>query len=73
MKFSLLINMKMPTIVGIFIFISREIFYLAMFSSKKEFAIISNLRFISSENFMLSSVEHEKSFITSEPGEDLNT
>ena len=24
MKFSLLINMKMPTIVGIFIFISRE-------------------------------------------------
>ena len=28
MKFSLLINMKMPTIVGIFIFISREIFML---------------------------------------------
>ena len=26
MKFSLLINMKMPTIFGIFIFISREIF-----------------------------------------------
>ena len=26
MKFSLLISMKMPTIVGIFIFISREIF-----------------------------------------------
>ena len=40
MKFSLLINMKMPTIVGIFIFISRD-------------------------NFMLSYVEHEKSFITS--------
>ena len=36
------INMKMPTIVGIFIFISRE-------------------------NFMLSRVEHEKSFITSGP------
>ena len=34
--------MKMPTIVGIFIFISRE-------------------------NFMLSWVEHEKSFITSGP------
>ena len=34
--------MKMPTIVGIFIFISRE-------------------------NFMLSLVEHEKGFITSEP------
>ena len=28
MKISLLINMKMPTIVGIFIFISREIFVL---------------------------------------------
>ena len=35
--------MKMPTIVGIFIFISRE-------------------------NFMLSSAEHEKSLITSGPG-----
>ena len=42
MKISLLINMKMPTIVGIFIFISRE-------------------------NFTLSWVEHEKSFITSGP------
>ena len=29
MKFSLLINMKMPTIVGIFIFISRENFNLS--------------------------------------------
>ena len=29
MKFSLLINMKMPTTVGIFIFISREIFMLS--------------------------------------------
>ena len=29
MKFSLLINMKMPTIVGIFIFISRETFMLS--------------------------------------------
>ena len=28
MKFSLQINMKMPTVVGIFIFISREIFFL---------------------------------------------
>ena len=45
MKFSVLMNMKMPTllVVGIFIFISRE-------------------------NFMLSSVEHEKRFITLEPG-----
>ena len=29
MKISLLINMKMPTIVGIFLFISREIFMLS--------------------------------------------
>ena len=29
MKISLLINMKMPTSVGIFIFISREIFMLS--------------------------------------------
>ena len=29
MKFSLLIDMKMPTITGIFIFISREIFMLS--------------------------------------------
>ena len=29
MEFSLLINMKMPTIVGIFIFNSREIFMLS--------------------------------------------
>ena len=35
--------MKMPTVVGIFIFISRE-------------------------NFMLSGVQHEKSFITWKPG-----
>ena len=37
-----LINVKMPTIVGILTFMSRK-------------------------NFMLSSVEHEKSFITSGP------
>ena len=42
MNISLLINMKMPTIVGIFIFISRD-------------------------NFLLSWVEHEKSFITLGP------
>ena len=60
MKFSLPINMKMPTIVGIFIFISTENCS-AMFS-KKEFAIVSNLRFIRKTNFMLSWVEHEKKF-----------
>ena len=64
MKLSLLVNMKMPTKVGIFIFISREDSCSAMFS-KKEFAVVSNLRFISRTNFMLSSIEHEKSFISS--------
>ena len=51
MKFSLLMNMKMPTKVGIFIFISRKLVMLRydMFS-KKEFAIASNMRFISRTN-----------------------
>ena len=35
-------NLKMPTMVGIFIFISREILCSAMFS-KKNFAIVNNL------------------------------
>ena len=43
MLFFPLINVKMPTIVGILTFMSRKI-------------------------FILSSVEHEKSFITSGPG-----
>ena len=48
MLFFSLINVKMPTIVGILTFMSRKI-------------------------FMLSSVEHEKSFITSGPGIVLDT
>ena len=35
--------------------------------SKKKFVIASNLKFISRANFVLSGVEHEKSFITSGP------
>ena len=65
MKFSLLINMKMPTTVGIFIFISREKFMLG-YVLQERIAIVSSLR----TNFMLSWVEHETSFITSGP--DLN-
>ena len=45
MKFSLLINMKMPIKVCIFIFISREILCSAMVS-KKEIAMFINLLFI---------------------------
>ena len=37
MKISLLINMKMPTIVGIFIFISRENFMLSWFEHENSF------------------------------------
>ena len=35
--------------------------------SKKEIAIVSNLRCISKTNFILSWIEHEKSFITLRP------
>ena len=40
MKVSLLINMKMPTIVGIFIFISREHFISDELGMKKRFIIL---------------------------------
>ena len=54
-KFSLLIHVS--SIVGIFIFIGIDMYKQrkvhAMFS-KKDFAIVSNMRFISRTNFMLS-------------------
>ena len=37
MKISLLMNMKMPTFVGMFIFISREIFMLSLVVHEKSF------------------------------------
>ena len=40
MKISLLINMKMPTIVGIFIFISRETFMLSWVEHEKFFVTL---------------------------------
>ena len=46
-------NMKMPTKVGIFILIAEKFPCSAIFS-KKEFRIVSNLRFIKRTNFMLS-------------------
>ena len=58
-------NKYETTIVGIFIFISREIFMLSYVYP--ESSVVKNLRFISRTNFMLSCVEHEKSFITSGP------
>ena len=69
MKFSLLINMNMPTIEyasycwHFYIYSQRNVPCSAM-PSKKELVIISNLRIISRTNFMLSWVEHEKNFVT---------
>ena len=66
MQFSMLINVKMPTIVGILIFISMII----QPESLKErfFLFFSILVFMSSWNFMLSWDENEKSFKISGPG-----
>ena len=50
---SLLINMKMPTIVGTLIFISRENFMLSYILQEK-IVVVSNLRFISRPKFLLS-------------------
>ena len=58
MKFSLLMNIKKPTIVGSFIIISREMFMVFMIRTKK-LAVAITLRFISRTNFMHSCFEHE--------------
>ena len=70
-KFFLLINVKMPTIVGIGIltFMSRKnrVAFSAYLSLKKA-EFLAMFKLISISNFMLISVEHETSFITSGPG-----
>ena len=48
MKISLLINLKMPTIVGIFIFISRENFMLSWAEHEKSFITLGPIRGLSS-------------------------
>ena len=63
MNFILLLNMKMPTVFGFFIFISGEI----LSYSRKEFEIVCTLRFISRTNFMLRGFEQEKHFLTLVP------
>ena len=66
MKFILFMNVKMPTIVGILIFINRINDRLLLF--KPEIPIdFGYFRKIRSMNFMLSRVEHEKRLITSGP------
>ena len=56
MKFSLQINIRMLTIDGIFIFISREIFML----SKNEYSIASNFRFNNRKNLMSAEFSMKK-------------
>ena len=53
MKFSRQINMKIPTMIG-FLYLLADKFSCSAMFSKKEFAIVSNLRIISRTNFMLS-------------------
>ena len=66
MKLILLINVKMPTIVDILTFTSMIITTSESLKSRK--VIFQHFFFfISSWNFILSWVEPEKSFITSEP------
>ena len=64
MKFILLINVKMPTIVGILSFISMINKQLRDLKGGTT-SFVGILDFMSSWNFMLSWVEHEKSFIIS--------
>ena len=68
MKFILLINVKMPTIVGIITFISRIKFMLGLYNlAANETSFDSISIYSRSLNFMLSRVEHEKSFINMGP------
>ena len=62
----MLINAKMPTIVGILTFISMISTTSESLKARKVF-IFQHFSFFSSLNFILSGVEREKSFITSGP------
>ena len=66
-KFILLINVKMPTIVGILKFISMINTTSARIKANTSL-FVGNLVFMSSWNFVLNLVELEKSFIDSGPG-----
>ena len=53
-----------------FSYLLEDKFWCSAMFSKKEFAFVSNLRYISKTHFMLSWVEHENSFITSGPEQE---
>ena len=65
-KFIPLINVKMPTIVGILTFISRINTSYENLKSRNTY-LFQHFAFNDSWNFVLSWVAHEKSFITSGP------
>ena len=70
MKFIMLKSVKMSIIIGTFNIYWHDKYNICEFESKKFFLI---LVFMSSWNFMLSWVEHEKGFITLEPGDSCPT
>ena len=70
MKFILLQNVKMPTIVGIVGILTLNSMINTTYERQKaiNFFIYRFFSFYEQLYFMLSSVEHEKSFITTGPG-----
>ena len=67
MEFFLLINVKIPTIIGILTIMGRKNNILGYLSLKNA-EILDIFILMSIWNFMLSWVEYEKFFITSGPG-----
>ena len=55
-EISLLINMKMPTIVGIIIFISRENFMLSLVKHERSFITSGPDEFVPQSNFILAGI-----------------
>ena len=68
MKFQLLIKTKMLEKKKIFLAYKLSDVLFIKLINVKMLTIVDILTFISMINFMLRGVEHEKSFITSEPG-----
>ena len=66
MKFFLFINVKMSTIVGILTFLSRKTSIIGLPEPEEEVEILDIFILMNRKNFMLSSVEHEGKFMTSD-------
>ena len=63
------ISIKISSI-SVFLGSDKPIVLFFLFLNVKMPTIVGILTFMSTKNFMLNSVEHEKSFITSRPGTD---